>query len=124
MCAFVFDKLIIKAAEDARSYSFQTSYEEADDGLKNSLFHSAEVVLTKMAHCGTLDDVFEHIIEKWIKFNTFIDTLTSRALVLFRFVRLVAKIVPAKIKKQSSRVDSVGGKPKLSFHSRQLFYPC
>lgn len=37
-------KSLIKAAEVARSYSFQIDCEEANDGLKNALFYFVEAV--------------------------------------------------------------------------------
>lgn len=95
MFEFEMSESVMKAAENALSYASQASYEEENDGFKNASIYFVTTILTKMAHHGILDDMFESSIEKWTESFTLIDASTSRALTLSRLVPPVAKSVRA-----------------------------
>lgn len=92
---FEMDKSLIKVAEGALSFAFQAGLEEASEGFKNSSFYFADTVSTKMAHCGTLCDIFERSIDKWTKISIFMEGFASSAIASSSSVRSVAKFIRA-----------------------------
>lgn len=79
MSGFKMGKSLIQLAKDVLFHAFQAAYEEAHGNLKNSSSYFVETVLAKMDHRGTLDDMFEHFIEKCTKSSDFLDVCTSCA---------------------------------------------
>lgn len=58
------DKSLIRTAQEAPSYAFQACYEQANNGLEYASFYFVDMVITKIAHRGTSNDVFQRSIEK------------------------------------------------------------
>lgn len=109
---FKMNKSFIEAEEDAFSSVFQIGYSEANDGFKNALLYFVEMILTKIAKRGALDDLLERNLEKLTKSPMFIDVLQTCAIPSSRFICQVAKFIRAKIERKTHLDDKIGMKPE------------
>lgn len=76
-----------------------------------------KTVLTIMAHCGTLDDIYKRRIETRKQSSMFTDAFTCRALTSSWFVRPVDTFIGAKIEEEPSKFDSDGMEAELPLPS-------
>lgn len=89
-----------RATEEVCSDAFLVRFDSANDGLKNSLYHFVESILTEMAQKGALDEVFDRSIECWTQSSSFMDTFARRALMSSRIVLPVAKFIRKNMRDQ------------------------
>lgn len=57
------DRLLINAAKDALSYTFQNGYKQAEDSSENSSSYFVETILTEIVQRCVLKDLFEQNLE-------------------------------------------------------------
>lgn len=99
------DKLLIKVVKDA--FLCFRSWLRKHYGLNNASSYIVEIVLTEMAHSGSLNKMFDSIVERWTKSSTFMIAFTGPALTSSRFVRAAAKFILANIEKQSTKATAL-----------------
>lgn len=68
---------IPRVAEKSLSDAFHIDFESANDESKNASFHFVKRVLTKMAHNGAIEEVFDCNIERWIQSAAFMDAFAK-----------------------------------------------